>query len=87
MLRALRERKIRVPDDVSVIAFASELPLCDFTAPALAAMEMDVARYTSVAAQVPPGARDPRGLSAGTTAVSYFQVKPTASSQARARAR
>lgn len=46
VLRTLRERNIRVPEDVSVITFASELPLCDFTAPALTAMEMDVERYT-----------------------------------------
>ena len=60
VLRVFRERGIRVPEDVSVITFASEQPLCDFTAPPLTTVEMDVERYTREAVRlVTKSLRDP----------------------------
>jgi LacI family transcriptional regulator len=48
-MRALRERGKRIPEDVSVITYASEAPLCNFTAPPITAVEMDLGRYTRLA--------------------------------------
>lgn len=48
-LRALRERGIRVPQEVSIITYASESPLCDFTAPALTTVQVDLDQYTRAA--------------------------------------
>ncbi|HEX4084413.1 MAG TPA: substrate-binding domain-containing protein [Chthoniobacteraceae bacterium] len=45
-LRAFRERGIRVPEQMSVITFASEAPICDFTAPPLTAVQVDLDHYT-----------------------------------------
>lgn len=45
-LRALRERGVKVPEQVSIVTYASESPLCDFTAPALTTVQVDLERYT-----------------------------------------
>lgn len=45
-LRSLRERSVKVPGHVSVITYASESPLCDFTVPPLTTIEMDLEMYT-----------------------------------------
>lgn len=51
-LRALRERGVKVPQDVSIVTYASESPLCDFTAPALTTVQVDLERYTRGAIQL-----------------------------------
>ena len=45
-LRALRERGVKVPEDVSIVTYASESPLCDFTAPPLTTVQVDLNLYT-----------------------------------------
>ncbi|TXI78584.1 MAG: GntR family transcriptional regulator [Cupriavidus sp.] len=45
-LRAFRERKIRVPQDISVITYSSESPLCNFTDPPLTTVQVDLDQFT-----------------------------------------
>lgn len=45
-MRALRERSIEIPKQVSLITFASESPLCDFLNPAVTTVQIDLDRYT-----------------------------------------
>ena len=48
-MRALRERSLKIPEDVSVITYASESPLCDFTVPPITTVQVDLNRYTRTA--------------------------------------
>jgi DNA-binding LacI/PurR family transcriptional regulator len=44
-LKGLRERGIRVPEDVSMVTYASESSICDFTAPPLTTVQIDTKAY------------------------------------------
>jgi len=52
VLRALRERGIRVPEDVSAIAFSGESSLCEFTSPPLTTLEIDLHTYMNEAVRL-----------------------------------
>ena len=51
-LRALRERNIAVPGQVSVITFDSESALCDFANPRLTALTLNLSKYAHEAIQL-----------------------------------
>ncbi len=45
-LHCFRQRGIRVPSEVSVVTYASESPLCEFSAPPLTTLQIDLNHYT-----------------------------------------
>jgi len=51
-LHAFRERGIGVPDQMSVITYASESPLCNYSAPPLTTLQIDLERYTREALRI-----------------------------------
>ncbi len=51
-LHAFRERGIKVPEQMSVITYASESPLCNYSAPPLTTLQIDLDRYTREALRI-----------------------------------
>ena len=48
-LKALREHSIRVPEDLSLVTYASESSICGFTAPPLTTVQIDTKAYAKQA--------------------------------------
>jgi len=51
-MRALREHKISIPDDVSLITFDSESLVCSFWSPPMTTVTMNVSKYAREAVQL-----------------------------------
>jgi LacI family transcriptional regulator len=69
VMRALCERGVRVPEDVSVLSYCGEEPLGPFTNPPLTTLELDMAAYGRKVAEMleeqfgnPHAARRPERL-------------------------